>query len=183
MIKGIKTIEPELSVDDRNSCVFIVKDITNYNDIEAYCIDLYVLPPGFSPEQTIHIENLNQGFDLVIDKCLLGLQSAPCVGEREELSDGLYVFKLVIDGKEYTKVVYRVNKLFRIYSDILCCVYKKARESQFAKEIYKEISMMRIKIDAIKSLGENCNCSYLADWMYKDVYKELKKLNCKYCDC
>jgi len=58
MIRSIKTIKPELSINDANSCVFVIDDITNYEGIEPDCLDLYVLPPGFSEEQTIHIEDL-----------------------------------------------------------------------------------------------------------------------------
>jgi hypothetical protein len=183
MIKSIKTINPELSVNDVNSCVFIVDDITDYNNIEPDCLNLYVLPPGFSEEQVIHIEDLMPGFRLIVDKCVLGLQKTSCIGDREELGDGLYVFKLIVDGKEVTKKVYRLNRLYKVYYNILCCLSKKANNTQFQEDMVRELSVVRVKLDAIKSLGEGCDCVDKADIMYKDVQKLLKSINCKYCDC
>lgn len=183
MIRSIKTIKPELSINDVNSCVFVIDDITDYQNIEPDCLDLYVLPPGFNEEQTIRIEGLMSGFRLILDKCMMGIQKSPCSGDREELNDGLYVFKLVIDGKEVTKKVYRMNKLYKTYYNILCCLDKKAHNSQFQEDMVKELSIVRVKLDAIKSLGEGCDCVDKADMMYKDVQKLLKTINCKYCDC
>lgn len=178
---GKKKVQPNLIIlGDYNECIINITDVTDYQGLDPECIRLLIEVPGKNDTVVIDI---NKGESLNIDACSLGLQTKDCGTDKQPLPDGLYVIRLEINGDYVEYRFYRIFRLIHSYRDLLCCLDNRKKDSGVVlADIYKTVSMLRIYMDTIKSLGET-GCENRAMEMYKFVAKELSDMRCRYCGC
>jgi len=173
-------------VDTSNQNILKVSDISVYNsDLGVTCQELLITPPGFQVSTTVPITFLQQGFNLVLTACDLGLQQAYCDSKFDPLPDGIYALRYSIAPNDYVYVEYNhlrtveaLNRLDKLFCqlDLGDCTPTRDKLDRLAK-------LMEIKgmLHAAKTTVEYCHRSDKGMVIYDQAVKMLEKLDCKTC--
>lgn len=148
-----------LEVPDTNNCaVFRVLDTSLYSELlEVTCGTLEITSPGFN--EPVSIEVL-PNFNLILNACTLGIQSAGCGTTSELIPDGIYKIKYSVSPNDKVFVEYqylRVCQTVNRYMSQLCKLELAACEPQAdVKADLNELRLIKSFIDAAKVKVEYC---------------------------
>ena len=149
-----------LEVPDTNNCsVFRIFDTSIYDaHVPVTCGTLAITSPGYN--QPVNIEVL-PNFNLVLNGCTLGIQSAGCGVVSERLPDGIYTIRYSVSPNDQVYVEYhylRTCMTNNKYFNELCKLELAACEPQAdIKEKLSELRLIRSFIDAAKAKIEQCD--------------------------
>jgi hypothetical protein len=149
-----------LEVPDTNNCsVFRVLDTSIYDPhVPVTCNKLEITSPGFNEPVAIDVIS---GFNLILNGCTLGIQSAGCGTVSERLPDGIYTIRYSVSPNDKVFVQYhylRVCMITNKYYNELCKVELAACEPEpDVKDQLAELRLIKSYIDAAKAKVEQCN--------------------------
>ena len=149
-----------LEVPDTNNCsVFRVLDTSIYDPhVPVTCNKLEITSPGFNEPVAIDVIS---GFNLILNGCTLGIQSAGCGTVSERLPDGIYTIRYSVSPNDKVFVEYhylRVCMITNKYYNELCKVELAACEPEpDVKDQLAELRLIKSYIDAAKAKVEQCN--------------------------
>ncbi len=149
-----------LEVPDTNNCsVFRVLDTSIYDPhVPVTCNKLEITSPGFNESVAIDVIS---GFNLILNGCTLGIQSAGCGTISERLPDGIYTIRYSVSPNDKVFVQYhylRVCMITNKYFNELCKVELAACEPEpDVKDQLNELRLIKSYIDAAKAKVEQCN--------------------------
>ena len=149
-----------LDVPDTNNCsVFRVLDTSIYDPhVPVTCNKLEITSPGFNEPVSIDVIS---GFNLILNGCTLGIQSAGCGTISERLPDGIYTIRYSVSPNDKVFVEYhylRVCMITNKYFNELCKVELAACEPEpDVKDQLNELRLIKSYIDAAKAKVEQCN--------------------------
>lgn len=180
----MKTPNLLLTISDTLSdCKFIIKDISDYpTGYILQCQRVYITPPGFSNPV---VKDVTSGFELVVDNCLLQLQSEGCDSECLSLADGIYIIRYEVNDNLYVEYNYmRINQLLNRYKDLLCCADIRSDDQKLVKqEMIDNLKDIRLYLDAMKVSVEYCHKPNQGMALYTLVCEKMDAFKCKYCGC
>jgi hypothetical protein len=143
------------------SCETVIKisDVSSYGQgLPVECLRLDITLPGFY--QPVYIENLEPGFNKVIDMITLGYQLANAE-HLNSFPDGLYLIKYSVSPNDKRYVIYnhlRTTCITNEYYRELCKL--QLAECEPTKEIKQKLNDLRyikMLIDAAKAKAEYCD--------------------------
>ena len=149
-----------LEVPDTNNCsVFRVLDTSIYDPhVPVTCNKLEITSPGFNEPVAIDVIS---GFNLILNGCTLGIQSAGCGTISERLPDGIYTIRYSVSPNDKVFVQYhylRVCMITNKYFNELCKLELAACEPEpDVKDQLNELRLIKSYIDAAKAKVEQCN--------------------------
>lgn len=172
-----------LEVPDTNNCsVFRVFDTSLYSSlIDVDCGTLEITSPGFN--EPVSIQVIPQ-FNLILNACTLGLQSAGCGSVSEVLPDGIYNIRYSVSPNSQVFVEYnylRICQTNNKYFNELCRLELAACEPQAdVKEELEELTLIRNFLDAAKVKVEYCENPQQGMDLFMYAQARLQKLtsNC-----
>lgn len=174
----------QLTISDTLSdCKFIIKDISDYPaNYPIRCSKIYITPPGFN---TPIVKDVNIQFELVVDNCLLQLQTEGCNSECLPLQDGIYIIRYEINDSLYVEYNYmRINVLLNRYYSLLCCADIRSDDQELVKkEMINELKTIRLYLDVVKTSVEYCHKPNQGMALYGRLYEMMNTFQCKYCGC
>lgn len=172
----------QLSLDfpcTNNPRAFRIVDMSRYaSALPVKCPLLQITPPGF--RNPTNIDTILPEFNLVLNACTLGIQTAGCDSQTAILPDGIYNIRYSVSPNEEVFVEYyhlRTTQIVNKYNKVLCNLELAACEpAPDVKEALEELRLIKSFIDAAKVKVEDCH--ELAIGMELLVYanKRLMKL-------
>lgn len=148
-----------LEVPDTNNCsVFRIFDTSIYSSLlDITCGTLEITSPGFN--EAVSIEVL-PNFNLVLNGCTLGIQTAGCGSVSEVLPDGIYNIRYSVSPNSEVYVEYnylRICMTLNKYFNYLCQIELAACEPEAdVKEQLDELMLIKSFLDAAKVKVEYC---------------------------
>ena len=168
-----------LEVPDTNNCsVFRVFDTSLYSSlIDIDCGTLEITSPGFN--EAVSIQVIPQ-FNLILNACTLGLQTARCGSVSEVLPDGIYNIKYSVSPNSQVYVEYnylRICQTLNKYFNELCRLELAACEPQAdVKEELEELNLIKNFLDAAKVKVEYCENPQQGMDLFMYAQARLQKL-------
>ena len=168
-----------------NCEVLTIKDTSQYSKIlNVDCGELLITTPGFNKTALIKV---NSEFDLVLNACLLGIQTTNCGTTRTALADGVYVIRYSVAPTDKVYVEYnhlRVTSLLKLYYETLCHIdVKDCEPHSERKDLIDEMKYIRTLIDAAVAKVEYCSTPGDGMSLYEYAKKRLQKISCKTVGC
>ena len=148
-----------LEVPDTNNCsVFRIFDTSLYSSLlDITCGNLQITSPGFN--EPVSIEVLPH-FNLILNGCTLGIQTAGCGSVSEVLPDGIYNIKYSVSPNDEVYVEYnylRICQTLNKYFNELCKLELAACEPEAdVKAQLNELRLIKSFLDAAKVKVEYC---------------------------
>jgi len=172
--------------DVMNKCVLRLVDTSVYLITPApQCMQLDVLLPGFSVPT--RITDLEQGFNLNLTACDLGIQSTNCGTSYLDLPDGIYVIRYSVSPNEYVYVEYnhlRMTCALNKYYEVLCELDLGACEPQDKiREKLVRLNIIKGYLDSAKAKVEICHEPSKGMDLYRYAVKQLDKMLCNSSSC
>ncbi len=169
--------------ESANCSVFSVIDTSVYSSsIPVECEELLITPPGFAQPTLITVQ---QGFNLPITACAIGLQTTSCNTTVNTMPDGIYIVKYSVSPNDKVYVEYnhlRVTELLSTYYRKLCELDTTPCEpTSTRKDTLNEMYYIRTLIDAAKAKVEFCQSPNEGMELYEFAKKKLKKITCDVC--
>jgi hypothetical protein len=172
--------------DTMNKGILRVVDTSVYNpQIAVTCPLLEITPPGFAAPTQFTDQDFTPGFILNLTACQLGLQLTGCGTTIADLSDGIYIIKYSVSPNAVVYVEYNhlriTNALWRYYN-LLCDLDVAACDPPASvKQKLEKLNMIKMYLDAAKSLVEFCHEPKKGMDIYNYAVKLLDKMDCKTC--
>ena len=163
-----------------NCDIFSVKDTSQYaENFPVECPELLILPPGFSTPLIVEVQ---QGFNLNLTPCALGLSTFNCDTSTGTFVDGIYVIRYRVQPHEKVYVEYnhlRTTSIMTMYYTKLCDLDINACTPSSSKnKVLQEMHYIRTMIDAAKAKVEYCNSPDEGSELYNFALSKLKKITC-----
>ena len=170
-------------IETANCEVLNIVDTSVYADLIEYaCGELLVTPPGFNAPALIDVQ---QGFNLKLTACSLGLQTTGCNHSVGHLPDGIYILKYQVAPTDKVHVEYnylRTTELLSAYFKKLCDLdIQPCEPSSVKKDLLAEMYYIRTLIDAAKAKVEFCQSPNEGMELYNFAKTKLKKITCEIC--
>jgi len=172
--------------DTMNKGILRVVDTSVYNpQIAVTCPLLEITPPGFAAPTQFTDQDFNPGFILNLNACELGIQVAGCGTTNATLSDGIYIIKYSVSPNDVVYVEYnhlRITSALWKYNNLLCDLDVAACDPPTSvKQKLEKLNMIKMYLDAAKSLVEFCHEPKKGMDIYNYAVKLLDKMDCKTC--
>lgn len=152
------------------------------NKLPINCGVLQITPPGFNTPKAIDV---NSEFNIVLNACDLGLQTADCGDTSNVIPDGIYIIRYSVSPNDQVYVEYnhlRVTQFLNDYYQNLADLELAACEpSTDVKNKLNELRLIKSFIDAAKAKVEFCQENKEATDLLQYAQKRLMKLDCKTC--
>lgn len=169
-----------VSIDTTDRNILKLIDASIYEEsmpVEDAILEVKV--PGFIEPAIIEVE---QGFNLTLNACALGVQTDHCDSYDCPLPDGIYAIRYSVSPNDQVNVEYnylKVSELMKKYREELCCVDLNAYEpSTEIKEKLKLLQEVRMYIDAAKIKAEICHEPKKSMELYEYAKKKLSIFDC-----
>jgi len=168
-----------------NRSILNVKDTSQYTSkLDVDCGELLITPPGYNKPTLI---NVNSQFDLSLNGCNLGSQTANCNGVTEPLADGIYIIRYSVAPTDKVYVEYnhlRITTLMTSYYETLCHIDVNIVDPHSErKDLIDELKYIRLLMDAAVAKVEYCNSPQQGMALYDYAKKRLAKISCKNGEC
>jgi hypothetical protein len=142
-----------------NEKVFQVTDSSVYTlALPVECARLEITVPGFVSAAVVEVE---QGFNLFLTSCDLGLQTVGCEDETQLLPDGIYVIRYSVSPNDAVFVEYNVLRLTQAWNRYfkgLCGLNLGGCEPDAdVKERLRQFQLVRSFLEAAKAKVEYCH--------------------------
>lgn len=165
--------------DTNNVSVLRVFDTSLYADsFQTTCGLLQITSPGFN--LPVNIDVL-QNYNLVLNACTLGLQTAGCGESSNPIPDGIYQIRYSVAPNDKVFVEYnhlRVTQTLNKYMGEVCKLELAACEPDAdVKERLKELRLIKSFIDAAKVKVEYCHTPQAGMELLLYAQKRLNKLS------
>tara|TARA_R110002020_G_scaffold24371_9_gene80290 strand:+ start:195 stop:737 length:543 start_codon:yes stop_codon:yes gene_type:complete len=165
------------------SCVLKIFDTSVYSSqVGIFNPRLYITVPGFSNSVELSfVPNSTPS----ITTCDLNIQTENCDQSYQNLPDGIYNIKYIVDASGVVYVEYnhlRITHALGIYERLLCDVdVADCDPPQSVKDKLRELQLIKMYLDAAKAKVETCHESQPGMTLYNYALKLLNKLDCKHC--
>jgi len=168
-----------------NTEILTIKDTSQYSTIlNTDCGELLITTPGFNASTLIKVDTK---FDLVLNACLLAIQTTNCGTTRTDLPDGVYVIRYSVAPTDKVYVEYnhlRVTALLKLYYETLCHIdVNDCEPHSERKDLIDEMKYIRTVIDAAVAKVEYCGSPKEGMALYDYAKKRLQKISCKTVGC
>ena len=166
-----------------NPEVFSIKDTSKYaKNLKVDCPEVLITPPGFNKPALIKVQ---EGFDLVLESCSLGIQTTDCNTQRTVIPDGLYIIRYQVSPHNKVFVEYnylRITNIMKTWYDKLCKLDIQACEpSRDRQALLDEMMDIKLYIDAAKAKVEYCASPEAGLELYTYAKSKLNKITCSNC--
>lgn len=173
--------------DTLNRCILRVIDTSVYNEqIPVICPLLQITLPGFTTPAQITEPQLQPGFSLNLTACDLGVQSAGCGSNYNELPDGIYIIKYSVSPNEFVYAEYnhlRITKALNRVEGIYCDLDLGTCEPpQTLLDKLNKIRLIQQYLKAAKAMVETCHQPKKGMDLYGYATKLLDKMTCTTCN-
>ncbi len=170
-------------LETANCSVLNVVDTSIYSDqLPVTCPELLITPPGFNAPVLIEVQ---EGFNLPLNACSLGIQTTSCNTSVNTLPDGIYIIKYQVAPSDKVYVEYnhlRTTELLSTYFQKLCDLdVQPCEPSSTKKDLLAEMYYIRTLIDAAKAKVEYCQSPNEGMELFNFAKKKLKKITCDIC--
>lgn len=165
------------------SCVLKILDTSVYSpQVGIFNPRLQIAVPGFTNSVEIGFTPNSMPS---ITTCDLGIQTENCDSTYQNLPDGIYNVKYIVDPSGVVYVEYnhlRITYALSIYEKLLCDAdVASCDPPQKVKDRLKELDLIKSYLDAAKAKVETCHESQAGMTLYNYALKLLNKIECKHC--